>query len=69
MPHFHRVEGELHGNVLTALRRDGYPITRSMFEQAYLGIGDAVQDEALRYIRKFTLGAGEPEILDFLSAG
>eukprot|EP00969_Alexandrium_andersonii_P123945 5477612-Alexandrium_andersonii.AAC.1 len=40
MSYFHRVEGKLHGNVLTALRRDRYPIARSMFEEVYLGSGD-----------------------------
>eukprot|EP00969_Alexandrium_andersonii_P367971 15471857-Alexandrium_andersonii.AAC.1 len=69
MSYFHRVEGDLHGNVLTALSRDGYPIAHRMFEAACVGSGGSVCDEAIRYIRKFTLAAGESDILTFVSAG
>eukprot|EP00969_Alexandrium_andersonii_P236320 10433017-Alexandrium_andersonii.AAC.1 len=69
MPYFHQAGGKLHGNVLTALRRDGYPITRRMFAAAYSGSGEAVSDEVIRHIRKFTLNVGESDILNFASAG
>eukprot|EP00969_Alexandrium_andersonii_P358257 15450602-Alexandrium_andersonii.AAC.1 len=60
MSYLHRVAGKLHGNVLTALRRDGYPITASMFREAFVGSQGAVEREALSSARKFTLHAEEP---------
>eukprot|EP00969_Alexandrium_andersonii_P017542 767529-Alexandrium_andersonii.AAC.1 len=45
MSYHHQVEGPLHGNVITVLRRDGYPITWIMFEDAYNASGDAVGRE------------------------
>eukprot|EP00969_Alexandrium_andersonii_P182221 8052489-Alexandrium_andersonii.AAC.1 len=45
MSYHHRVEGPLQGNVLTALRRGGYPITWLMFEDAYNASEDAVTRE------------------------
>eukprot|EP00969_Alexandrium_andersonii_P252679 11167298-Alexandrium_andersonii.AAC.1 len=69
MSYFHRVQGRLHGNVLTALRRDGYPITLDMFQEAFVGSQTAVEQEAESYIRRFNLGAGSSEIYGLVCAG